>query len=76
MFVIDAYTVRIFQRIGLLSEDVTYHEVQDTFMDSLSHDSKMFNEFHALIVRLGKEFCRPRPRCEGCPLKGEICGYQ
>ena len=76
IFVVDAYTVRIFQRLGLLPEDVTYHEVQEIFMDSLTDDAKMFNEYHALIVSLGKEFCRPRPRCEGCPLNGELCNYK
>ncbi len=74
-FVVDAYTVRIFHRLGLLPEDVTYHEVQEIFMDSLPEDVKLFNEYHALIVRLGKESCKPKPRCEGCSLKGEFCNY-
>ncbi len=73
IFVVDAYTVRIFNRLGLLSEDVTYHEVQEIFMDSLPHDVKMFNEYHALIVRLAKDCCRPKPKCEGCSLKEEFC---
>lgn len=73
VFVVDAYTVRIFQRLGILTEEVTYHETQELFMDSLPHDTKMFNEYHALIVRLGKELCRPRPKCEKCPLKEEFC---
>lgn len=67
-FVVDAYTVRIFQRLGILPEEVTYHDVQDIFMDCLPEDVELFNEYHALIVRLGKESCKPRPRCEGCPL--------
>ena len=73
IFVVDAYTVRIFQRFHLFPEDVTYHEVQEIFMDSLTEDAGMFNEYHALIVTLGKQFCKPKPRCEGCPLKGEFC---
>lgn len=75
IFVVDAYTGRIFHRLGILSEDMTYHDIQDCFMESLPHDTRMFNEFHALIVRLGKEYCRPRPKCEGCPLKDEFCVY-
>src|SRR3972149_3354876 len=66
VFVVDAYTVRIFQRLGILTEDVTYHEAQEIFMDNLPDDVKLFNEYHALIVRLGKESCKPKPRCEGC----------
>ncbi|MEK7851396.1 MAG: endonuclease III domain-containing protein [Deltaproteobacteria bacterium] len=73
VFVVDAYTVRIFQRLGILPEEVTYHETQEIFMDSLPDDVKLFNEYHALIVRLGKELCRPRPKCEKCPLKEGIC---
>ncbi len=73
LFVVDAYTVRIFQRLGILPEEVTYHETQEIFMDSLPDDVKLFNEYHALIVRLGKELCRPRPKCEKCPLKEGIC---
>lgn len=76
LFVVDAYTARIFQRLGILPEEVTYHETQELFMDSLPHDVKLFNEYHALIVRLGKELCRPRPKCEGCPLRGGFCNYQ
>ena len=75
IFVIDAYTVRIFQRLGILPEEVTYHETQELFMDSLPHEVKLFNEYHALIVRLGKELCRPRPKCEGCPLKEDFCKF-
>lgn len=76
VFVVDAYTVRIFQRLGVLPEDVTYHEAQETFMDSLTHDVEMFNEYHALIVRLGKELCKPKPRCEGCPFPEAFCRYR
>jgi len=75
VFVIDAYTVRIFQRLGILTEDVTYHEAQEIFMDNLPHDLKMFNEYHALIVRLGKEHCRSKPTCDVCLLKEEFCRF-
>jgi len=69
VFVVDAYTKRWLYRHGLISRHAGYHEVQQMFMSSLDHDVPFFNEYHALIVRLGKTFCRPHPRCEGCPLK-------
>jgi endonuclease-3 related protein len=69
VFVIDAYTKRIFSRHKLVSEDAAYHDLQDIFYGNLPQDVKMFNEYHALIVMLGKDYCRPKPRCEGCPLQ-------
>lgn len=73
-FVIDAYTKRIFSRLGLAeSEKVTYHHLQEMFHSSLSQDTVLFNEYHALIVRLAKDFCVKRnPICPSCPLNG-IC---
>ncbi|MBI5198246.1 MAG: endonuclease III domain-containing protein [Nitrospirae bacterium] len=69
IFVVDAYTRRIFFRHGFLDEDADYHEMQTLFMDHLPRDVTLYNEYHALIVRVGKEFCRRgTPRCEGCPL--------
>lgn len=68
-FVVDAYTRRMFHRHGLVAEDVDYTGLQEFFVDSLEPDTAVFNEFHALIVRTGKEFCRKtKPRCEACPL--------
>ena len=69
IFVCDAYTYRIFTRHGIAGEDADYHQLQSIFMDNLPNDPKLFNEYHALIVRLGKDLCRPKPRCEGCPSK-------
>ncbi len=69
VFVIDAYTKRVLLRHDIVSKDATYHELQALFHDSLSVDLQLFNEYHALFVRLGKEYCRPKPRCEGCPLE-------
>ena len=70
IFVVDAYTKRILSRHKLISEDATYDEVQSFFMRNLKNDAKLFNEYHALLVKLGKEFClKRRPRCEECPLK-------
>lgn len=68
-FVVDAYTGRIFNRHGLVHEDIDYHELRDYFMSSLPEDSNLYNEYHALIVRVGKKWCRKKaPLCQGCPL--------
>jgi len=68
-FVVDAYTYRILFRHGLLAEDAGYEEIQALFMDNLPLDPQLFNEYHALLVRLGKEHCRKSaPLCGDCPL--------
>jgi endonuclease-3 related protein len=72
LFVIDAYTRRIFSRLGIIDGGETYDEVQRFFMDRLPRDSALFNDYHAQIVRLGKEACRPRPVCAVCPLD-DLC---
>lgn len=68
VFVIDAYTKRALSRHGIIDEKASYHKFQELFHSSLTPDVKVFNEYHALLVRLGKEFCRPRPRCDICLL--------
>jgi len=70
LFVIDAYTRRILGRHGLAEGDETYDHLQALFMDHLPADPALFNEYHALLVHLGKHYCRPNPRCSGCPLEG------
>ena len=70
IFVIDAYTKRVFSRHALCTEDADYRELQELFMDHLPSDVYLFNEYHALIVETGKEFCRKTPRCDECPLNG------
>ncbi len=67
-FVVDAYTARLFSRLGLVREGAGYEELRALFMENLSGDAALFNEYHALIVRHGKEHCRKKPRCAGCPL--------
>jgi len=70
LFVIDAYTYRILSRHGLIAEDSSYQEMQELFMDSLPDDPKLFNEYHALLVKVGKEHCKKKsPVCSGCPLE-------
>lgn len=67
VFVVDAYTKRIFSRHRIIKADADYYDVQALFMKSL--DVRMFNEYHALIVRVGKDFCRTKkPLCGRCPL--------
>ena len=71
IFVVDAYTHRIFSRHHLLADESDYTTIQEYFMSMLPADSSLFNEYHALIVRLAKEFCKKnRPLCERCPLNG------
>ena len=70
-FVIDAYTLRLLRRHGWIGEKATYDEAAALFKAGLPLDVRLFNEFHALIVRVGKEHCRSgAPRCGECPLKG------
>ena len=68
LFVIDNYTKRVFSRHGIFPQDVPYPEAQQVFHRYLSCDAKLYNEYHALLVRLAKEFCRARPLCGRCPL--------
>lgn len=70
VFVVDAYTRRIFLRHGAISEEADYHEIQDHMTRHLDTDAATFNEFHALIVNVGKNWCKSRgPDCEHCPWK-------
>jgi endonuclease-3 related protein len=68
VFVVDAYTRRFGRRFGLFSTD-DYEVIQSFFAASLAPAVRVYREFHALLVALGKEFCRSRPRCEPCPLR-------
>lgn len=70
VFVIDAYTKRVLQRHNVVPENAAYHEIQDFFHGNLPSDVQLFNEYHALFVKVGKEYCKPKPRCERCPLNG------
>ena len=68
-FVVDAYTVRILSRHNMVSDEATYNDVQNYFTDNLPEDPKLFNEYHALLVKLGKDYCRKKePICSVCPL--------
>ena len=67
-FVVDAYTRRLFRRLGLLPEAAGYDETRALFMNNLPEDVALFNEYHAQIVEQCKQFCRVKPLCSGCPL--------
>lgn len=68
IFVVDAYTKRIFSRLGFCNKDVSYDELQKLAHSKLNKEVKLFNEFHALIVELGKDFCKRKPLCINCPV--------
>jgi endonuclease III related protein len=73
-FVVDAYTFRVLSRHGLIAEACPYEELRQLFMDHLPAQASLYQEFHALLVRLGKEWCRPQPRCAACPAEGWPAG--
>lgn len=70
IFVIDAYTRRIFSRAGLCSGESGYHCLQEMFQKSLPEKTEIYNEYHALIVELAKQHCMKKPSCKDCPLAG------
>lgn len=70
VFVVDAYTKRILLRHSLIKPDADYYRIQNLFRQKLENKVKLFNEYHALLVKLGKEYCRKhKPRCPSCPLR-------
>jgi endonuclease-3 related protein len=75
IFVIDAYTRRIINRIGLAPDNNSYTAYQAFFMDNLPTDTQLFNEYHALLVCLAKNVCRSRPLCQHCYLNNICRGY-
>ena len=72
VFVIDAYTRRLFSRLGLVEPNAGYEGLRRGFERALGPDVPLYNEYHALIVRHAKEVCRTRPACENCCLRS-IC---
>lgn len=68
-FVIDAYTRRVLERHGWAQPSASYDQLQRLFETPLPHDAPLFNEYHALIVEVGKRHCRRTAKCEGCPLE-------
>lgn len=74
IFVIDAYTRRIFKRLGAFEGTEDYETLRRVFEQALGSDAQLYNEYHALIVRHGKDVCRTRPLCEQCCL-ARLCGF-
>jgi endonuclease-3 related protein len=72
LFVVDAYTRRVFARLGLVRGDEPYDTLQRFFMQRLPQRAELYNDFHAQIVTLGKDYCRARPLCALCPLEA-VC---
>ena len=71
VFVVDAYTYRLCERYPIINSK-NYEEVREFFENNITKDVNLFKEFHALIVELGKNFCKVKPLCNKCPLK-EVC---
>lgn len=70
VFVVDAYTRRILARHSLVDWDASYDQIQGLFQRALPRDQRLFNEYHALLVAVGKGLCkRSQPRCPECPLR-------
>lgn len=69
VFVVDTYTARIMSRHELIEPDADYEQLRELFESNLPEEPQLFNEYHALLVRTGKNFCKPKARCSGCPLE-------
>ncbi|UCE99598.1 MAG: endonuclease III domain-containing protein [Planctomycetota bacterium] len=69
IFVVDAYTARIAIRHGLIEPEADYEQLRELFQTNLPQDVRLFNEYHALLVKTGKEYCKPKAKCSGCPLE-------
>lgn len=74
VFVVDAYTRRILCRHGIIDEDATYGQIQALFLKHLPSSVPLYNQYHALLVNTGKDFCLKAPRCERCPLHQLLTG--
>lgn len=74
VFVVDAYTRRVLARHRLVPPDIGYEALRALFERHLPSDPALFNEYHALVVAVGKRYCRNRPLCEACPLRFDLKG--
>jgi endonuclease-3 related protein len=74
IFVVDAYTHRVFSRHNLVDEESDYDSIQDIFTGNLPEDVRLYNEYHALIVAVAATYCKKsKPLCKECPLQGVNC---
>lgn len=76
IFVVDTYTQRIFARLNFVPEKEDYYKLQELFHSALGLSTPVFNEYHALIVALGKDYCKPTPCCPKCPLRNRCFYFQ
>ncbi len=74
IFVVDAYTRRVLARHRLVPSDIGYEPLRAVFERHLPSDPALFNEYHALLVAVGKRYCGSRPLCESCPLRFDLKG--
>jgi endonuclease-3 related protein len=68
-FVVDTYTARVLKRHAWIEPEADYHAVQEYFETQLDEDVQLYNEYHALLVRVGHLHCRKTPKCDDCPLR-------
>lgn len=68
-FVVDAYTYRILLRHQMIAPEDDYEAIKELMESALPRERELWNDYHAQLVAVGKEFCRPTPRCDGCPLQ-------
>lgn len=74
-FVIDAYTKRIFYRLGYVEMGIAYKTMQEWFMEHLSPDTQLYNQYHALLDAVGSHYCSSKsPQCSSCPLE-RVCDF-
>ena len=77
VFVADAYAKRVGLRHGLLEDDLGYEAIQLAYTSGVPVEAQLYNEYHALLVRVGKEHCTAaEPDCRGCPLESTLEGVE
>lgn len=69
VFVVDAYTRRVLSRHGVVDGGIGYESLRAIFETNLAENVTVFQEFHALLVRVGHDYCRKTPKCSRCPLE-------
>jgi endonuclease III related protein len=72
VFVIDAYTKRVLIRHGHIKSEATYNDMQTYMMKHIPQDVSLYNDYHAQLVAVGNHYCKPKPKCEDCPLRDEL----
>lgn len=72
VFTVDAYARRVAERHGMVDAKASYGRIASLFEESLGHEVEALNECHALIVEVGKRFCRPIPECAACPINWDL----